>query len=247
MSRARYLVRFDDVCPTMNWDVWAKVEALLIERRIKPILAVVPNNQDPLLMTGPSQADFWARVRGWQKLGWTIALHGYEHRYVSANPGLIGINTRSEFAGLPRHLQLEKLKSGLAIFKDNGVTADAWVAPGHSFDAVTVALLVELGVQVISDGYFFRPVKALGVTWVPQQLWRFRLLPAGVWTVCYHANNFLQTDIDRLAGHLSQFSSRLTSVSELLLVNSPKHINLVDATFSWLWRLAIRSKRLLGW
>ena len=43
---AKYLVRFDDICPTMNWSVWEAVEEVLVEADIKPILAVIPDNQD---------------------------------------------------------------------------------------------------------------------------------------------------------------------------------------------------------
>src|SRR5260370_42375028 len=54
----------------------------LMARRLKPILAVVPDNQDPMLKVDAPVADFWDRVRQWQARGWTIALHGYQHRYV---------------------------------------------------------------------------------------------------------------------------------------------------------------------
>lgn len=67
MSRAaRYLVRFDDICPAMNWDMWGKIETVLRENGVKPILAVVPDNKDPLLDVGAPVSDFWERVRGWQ-------------------------------------------------------------------------------------------------------------------------------------------------------------------------------------
>src|SRR5256885_866914 len=42
---ARYLVRFDDLCPTMNWDVWKSVEEVLFRTGIRPLLAVIPDNQ----------------------------------------------------------------------------------------------------------------------------------------------------------------------------------------------------------
>ena len=76
---ARYLVRFDDICPTMNWAAWSRIETVLDRHGVAPILAVVPDNRDPKLMVDNSRADFWARVRGWQTKGWTIALHGFQH------------------------------------------------------------------------------------------------------------------------------------------------------------------------
>src|SRR5688572_15384620 len=44
MNNPQYLLRFDDICPTMNWRVWAEIESVLIQREIKPLLAVVPDN-----------------------------------------------------------------------------------------------------------------------------------------------------------------------------------------------------------
>ncbi len=92
---ARYLIRFDDICPTMNWAVWDSIEEYLIRYRVRPILAVVPDNQDPNLVIDPPRDDFWERVRHWQRMGYSIALHGYQHRYVSSNAGLLLLNHQS--------------------------------------------------------------------------------------------------------------------------------------------------------
>jgi predicted deacetylase len=247
MRSARYLIRFDDICPTMNWDVWKRVETLLLDANAKPILAVVPDNRDPHLAVMPARQDFWAQVRRWQGLGWCIALHGYEHRYETADAGLVGINRCSEFAGLPREIQRHKLQEALRIFTGNGVVANAWVAPGHSFDVVTVELLEEQGVKVISDGYFWRPVRHLGMTWVPQQLWRFRPMLGGVWTVCNHANAFGERDLQRLATDLERYRAKLTDVHELVGAGEPAGLTVLDRLFAWSWTRAVRAKRWLAW
>ena len=82
-SECRYLIRFDDICPTMNWAGWDAIESLLMRHSIRPILAVVPDNRDPKLIVDSPCADFWERVRKWQRAGYAIALHGYQHRYVN--------------------------------------------------------------------------------------------------------------------------------------------------------------------
>src|SRR5579863_9070115 len=56
---ATYLLRFDDLCPTMNWAVWQQIETALIEANVRPILAVVPDNKDPELSVGPERERFW--------------------------------------------------------------------------------------------------------------------------------------------------------------------------------------------
>ena len=53
MSDARFLLRFDDLCPTMNWAMWDAIEAHLVRMEVRPILAVVPDNRDPKLVAGP--------------------------------------------------------------------------------------------------------------------------------------------------------------------------------------------------
>jgi peptidoglycan/xylan/chitin deacetylase (PgdA/CDA1 family) len=212
---AHYLLRFDDICPTMNWSVWSRVEAILDEHGVLPIIAVVPDNQDSKLKVDAPRADFWAWVREKQARGWCIALHGYQHLYETADSGLLGINTRSEFAGLAADAQRNKLIRALEIFRTNGVKADAWIAPGHSFDATTVRLLVELGVDTISDGFFLRPVRHLDAYWIPQQFWHYRPMPSGLWTVCLHTNAYLDVEIDRLRNWLKVYGTRTISVAEI--------------------------------
>jgi len=141
----------------MNWRVWAEIESVLIQREIKPILAVVPDNQDPVLQVDPPVGDFWERVRTWRDRGWTISLHGFQHRYVSQNAGLVAIRKKSEFAGLPAEEQQKKLRRGVEILEREGITPRVWIAPGNTFDDTTVALLPEFGIRIICDGYFRFP------------------------------------------------------------------------------------------
>jgi len=186
---ARYLLRFDDLCPTMDWAAWDAVEALLVRHGVRPILAVVPDNRDPGLMVAPAAADFWERVRAWQARGWAIGLHGWQHTYVNREPGILRLNPFSEFAGLGYPEQYAKLRQGLELFRREGVRADAWIAPGHSFDHVTIRALHDLGLPVISDGMALAPYRdPSGALWVPQQFARMRAMPFGLWTFCYHIN-----------------------------------------------------------
>jgi predicted deacetylase len=241
---ARYLIRFDDICPTMDWDKWQQIEAILIAADVRPLLAVVPDNRDPALAVAAARPDFWERVRGWQARGWAIGLHGFQHRYVTGESGIVGVNARSEFAGLPIEQQRDKIQRGLALFREQGVTADAWVAPGHSFDENTVSVLRESGIHVISDGYFAAPVRIHGMSWVPQQLWRFRDLMAGTWTVCYHHNSMSSAQCAALAHDVRRFANRLTSLRGAL-----EHVRAVrpaDFLLARAWLAAIRAKRALA-
>lgn len=44
--RAKYIIRLDDVCPTMDISKWNKIESLVDKYKIKPIVAVIPDNKD---------------------------------------------------------------------------------------------------------------------------------------------------------------------------------------------------------
>src|SRR5687767_4013101 len=132
MNTPQYLLRFDDICPTMNWGVWTEIERILVGCGVKPVLAVVPDNRDPMLEVDLPVHDFWDRVRAWQKRGWTIALHGFQHRYVTPNAGICGLSNKSEFAGLRVEEQREKLRRAMEIFKREGIVARVWIAPGHT-------------------------------------------------------------------------------------------------------------------
>ncbi|HEU5295304.1 MAG TPA: DUF2334 domain-containing protein [Burkholderiaceae bacterium] len=241
---ARYVVRFDDICPTMNWPVWARLERILHRHRVRPVMSVVPDNRDPGLAVGPEVGDFWARVRAWQAAGWTIALHGHQHLYCTRSAGLIGINGFSEFAGLAEEAQRTKLEQGLSIFAREGVRADAWVAPAHSFDEVTVRLLVSAGVNVISDGFYWRPVTRLGAIWVPQQLWRVRSLPWGTWTVCYHHNHFDDAAIARFEGEIAAYADRIVGLREVA-AGDVAACGVLDRAFSSAWRIALKLRRAM--
>jgi predicted deacetylase len=183
----KFLLRFDDICPTMDWKIWNEVETILVEEGIKPILAVIPDNQDETLHDAEPNRHFWDRVRSWQTRGWTIGLHGYQHRYVTQDPGILGLRHYSEFAGLPLNEQQAKLVKALEIFRREGLRPKVWIAPAHSFDANTLLALASLGIRTISDGFALYPHRdSQGTFWIPQQLGKLRPVPSGVWTLCIH-------------------------------------------------------------
>jgi hypothetical protein len=201
----------------MNWEVWSALEPVLIERELKPILAVVPDNQDEILKVHPPANDFWDRVRSWQARGWTIGLHGFQHRYVSRHCGMVTARRTSEFAGIPPLEQENKLRQATDIFQTNGIKSRVWVAPGHSFDAATVSLLPKFGMDIISDGHFKFPfVCRKQMFWIPQQLSYFRPAPSGVWTVCQHINGWSRQTINRFLQDLERYGPKIGSVQETL-------------------------------
>lgn len=214
----------------MNWKVWAEVQNVLLEFKVAPLMAVVPDNRDPGLVVSDHNPKFWEQVREWQRLGWSIGLHGYQHTFATTNSGILGINNYSEFSGLPEAEQESKLRRALEIFAREGANPDVWVAPGHSFDHSTVKLLHALGLRQISDGFFLGPRRdKLGMLWIPQQLWRFRRMPLGIWTVCFHINTWNGDQISRFRADVERFSSDITDLKSVIVTHEATRFSAMEA------------------
>jgi len=193
--KAKYILRLDDACPTMDREKWGKIEVICDKYNIKPIVAVIPNNRDLKQMKNKEDPDFWERVKEWQSKGWYIALHGYEHVYITRHSGLLPFNRQSEFAGLSYEEQAEKIRKGWKVFQEKGIKAKIWVAPSHTFDENTLRVLkAYTDIEFISDGIAVFPFEKYGFKWIPQQFWRFRKMPFGVWTVCLHPNEMKEEE-----------------------------------------------------
>jgi predicted deacetylase len=230
----------------MDWESWDKVEKVLVSEGIRPILAVVPDNRDENLIFGKENEHFWSKVRTWKKMGWSIAIHGYQHLYQTNDPGLLGLNEYSEFSGLSYEQQSKKLQKALKIFESHDVKPNLWVAPAHSFDKVTVRVLSDLGIEVISDGFFKRPVKYMNMIWIPQQLWKFRHFRSGIWTVCYHVNGMKKEELERICSDLNQYNESIISLDYVLKNTSINSFTILDNVFSKVWVRLIKLKRILS-
>jgi predicted deacetylase len=195
----RYIIRLDDACPTMDWNKWNEIFRILDKYGIKPIVAVIPNNEDKNLIIDGYNNDFWSEVRKWNKRNYHIAMHGFNHKYISKNSGLIPMNDNSEFAGINIDIQREKIKKSWQIFKKNKVLPKIWIAPAHSFDKNTLKVLKEeTNIKIISDGVAFFPYTQYGFFWLPQQLWWYVEKKRGIWTICLHPNNMSDEQIKSL-------------------------------------------------
>lgn len=192
-------MRLDDAAEKMDLEKWNRMEKLLDEYNIKPLVGVIPNCKDPMMDCYEKDECFWNRVKNWENKGWTIALHGYEHVYCTEKEGLNPVNRRSEFAGLGLDEQKRKIREGVAIFKENGVDPKVFFAPSHTFDLNTIeALKEESDIEIISDTIAYKQYTEYGMTFVPQQSGMVRTLPFGLVTFCYHPNIMNDSDFDRL-------------------------------------------------
>lgn len=207
---AQYILRLDDASEYMDRGKWLRIEQLLDSYGVKPLVGVIPCNRDPLLAEQYERdGTFWDTVSRWQKKGWAIAMHGYDHRYITNNGGINPVNARSEFAGLPYEEQAEKIMDGVRIFREEGIEPTAFFAPSHTFDKNTVqALLLCSNIRVISDTVANRPYQRCGMTFVPQQSGRVRKLPFHTTTFCYHPNTMGENAFEHLNSFLRKYGGR---------------------------------------
>ncbi len=238
---AQYLLRFDDLCPTVSAARWQRCRELIEEFRLKPILAIIPDNQDPDLLHSPPDPKFWDQMRALESRGAAVGLHGYHHLCQSRARSLLGLHRHSEFAGISAGKQRLWIHEGLRILRSQGLTPRIWVAPRHGFDRQTLGALRAEGVFLVSDGFARVPFLRGGVTWIPQQLWAPAEKPEGIWTICIHANTVHRSQIAALRTFLADHSAQCTSIQQVLLRFQPTTLTLAERVYA---SIALRRRKL---
>lgn len=199
----KYLIRLDDACPTMDAAKWQRMEDILERYDVRPMVGVIPNNNDPKQKIDAEDPNFWDKVNKWSNKMWAIALHGYNHCYISEE-GLKGLNplwVRSEFAGLSLDEQKEKIRRGVDIMRMHGIDPKFFFAPSHTFDKNTlIALREESNIRIISDTIATEPYKDGDFIFIPQMGGHCAEMKlSGIWTFCLHPSamseeNFVATE-----------------------------------------------------
>ena len=80
----------------------------------------------------------------------------------------MGYGGNTEFANLPFEIQLNKLKLGMQIFREQNISVKVFFAPNHTFDQNTIKACKELGFKSIIDGYGIAPYNENGLIFFPQ-------------------------------------------------------------------------------
>lgn len=193
---ARYIIRLDDISWDMNHQNFEKVITIFRKYNIKPLIGVIPNNDDEQLKKIASKEnisldDFFRQIKLLQDTDkWEIAMHGYNHKYTEKNAGIFGINNRSEFAGLSLHEQNKKIVDGKKLFEEYGIKIVAFMAPSHSLDWNTVYALKNNGIYAITDGLALYPYRKKRMLFVPQLFPGPAKMKFGIITFCFHINNW---------------------------------------------------------
>jgi predicted deacetylase len=184
------LIRIDDVAENMNWSLMNKCEILFDQYNIKPLLGVIPANEDSELFAYEKNNDFWNKVRSWQKKGWEISMHGFSHVYdqETNKKDYFNYGGRSEFYGHDYLTQFSRIKKGLEKFEDRQIKIRSFFAPNHTYDENTFAALKKSGIKYVIDGYGLIPYTKYGLSFIPQLFYKEILLPFGIQSTQIHLN-----------------------------------------------------------
>lgn len=241
---ARYIMRLDDACERMNLENWQRIEELLDKYNIKPLIGVIPDCQDKEMEKYEKDIEFWSKVKKWEEKKWVIALHGYDHVYISREKGINPIHNRSEFAGVSYDIQKKKIKKGYNLLEKKGIITEVFFAPSHTFDLNTIrALKEETQIKIISDTIALKPYKKENMIFVPQQCGRVRNIPVGIVTFCYHPNNMKESEFLVLESFFKKHQSKFISILDINF-DSLKKINLIDLTLQKIYFFVRKIKNI---
>jgi len=209
-----YIFRLDDIAPNMNWEMMERVKKLFNMYNVRPILGIIPKNEDKDLKKYPlCDFDFWNEIKNLKSQGWEVAMHGYEHlydKYCKKND-YMGYGGNSEFVGHSFETQFKKLSLGLEVFKKQNVNVEIFFAPNHTFDYNTVIACKKLGFKSIIDGYGLTPYYDNEILFIPQLFYKLYSLPFGIQTIQLHTNYFSEKDYLELEKFVIKNKSKIIS------------------------------------
>lgn len=230
----KYLIRLDDACPTMDYSKWNRIFDLLDKYSIYPMVGIIPHNEDPKQMIDEYDPMFWEKARSWEKKGYAIALHGYNHCYISDNCGINPLWNRSEFAGVDYEIQCQKIRDGYSILKKNGLTPKYFFAPSHTFDENTLRALRDYtDIRIISDTIGTTPYKNDDFIFIPQLGGHcVDMKIRGIWTFCLHPSTMLDKDFELTESFIQKHKNKFISFNSLDFKNL-KGKSIFSRLLSW--------------
>ncbi len=220
-----YFIRLDDAAEFRDIDKWNQMEKMLVNHEIKPIFGIIPDCQDPDLTGYPKDDSFWETVKKWVDMGWTPAMHGYQHVFKTNEGGLNPVNDYSEFAGVSYVEQSKSISMGYDILKSHGIKAKIFFAPAHTYDTNTLRALKEnTDIRIISDTVADDVYYENDFYFIPQQAGAVRMLPFKITTFCYHPNTMSESDFQCLEVFIEAHSAEFENFPEFTLKKRKKSL-----------------------
>lgn len=189
---SKILIRFDDICPTMNFDQFQIAEKLMDKYGIKPLIGVIPDCKDKDLLISESNINFWNYIKSLQSKGYAVAMHGVNHVFDSSYKGVVNNRIGSEFSGHTLEQQVQKIQEGKRILQEHGIYTDKFFAPAHSYDDNTIRALSICGFKYMSDGKSVYAYEKYGVKLLPCRSGGCpKNLTSGYVTAVFHAHEWV--------------------------------------------------------
>ena len=211
----KYCFRLDDICETLDWNKFNRLKEIFNKYKVKPLLGVIPNNEDNSLIVNKPNPDYLKEIDLLVGKGWEVSIHGFKHLYCNKNPGILKYPNKSEFAGLSFEEQKEKINKGMLILEKKGIKTNIFMAPSHSFDAVTIEVLKSENIKYITDGFGLFPYKHHGIVFVPQQVANVREFLFGNITFCLHPNNLTEKNFQDIEIFLEKNHSKCVRFNDI--------------------------------
>ena len=68
---SQYILRLDDASDYMDTEKWQRMEDMLDKYGVKPLVGIIPDNQDSALVeTYKQDSEFWNKTARWKEKGW---------------------------------------------------------------------------------------------------------------------------------------------------------------------------------
>ena len=241
------IIRLDDAASFMDIEKWQRVEDILDKYKITPLVGVVPNIKDPkMIKKYQKDENFWQKVKKWENKDWIIAMHGYDHLYISKSGGLNPKCSVSEFAGIPLQIQEEKIKQGVKIFQKHNIFPKVFFAPSHTFDENTlIALKNNSDIRIISDTVSNDVYFKDDFYYVPQQIGHEANLPFKVVTICYHPNKMEEKDFIKFENFIKTNQNKiLSNKEEFNQIIKRRQLSIYDKLLSYCYIKLRRLRKL---
>ena len=237
------LIRFDDIAPNMNWKMMDKCEKLLNEYKIKPVIGVIPNNQDKELLTYEKREKFWEIVKQWQNKNWTVAMHGYTHVYdiETQKKDYFKYGGKSEFFGHSFQEQLSRLEKGKKIFEQNNIDINTFFAPNHTYDLNTFNALKKVGIYRVIDGYGLSPFIKNEMKFLPQLFYKLIFIPFGIQATQLHINYWKENDFENFEYFIKKNKEKIIDIDTAF---SKKNENLLIKILNIFVEPTLKFKRI---
>lgn len=237
-KKSTYIIRLDDASSKMNQENWTRMENILNQYNVKPIVGIIPDNLDPEFQAYEENPNFIDSIKRWDSKNWHLAIHGYNHLFQTNDSGINPVNAKSEFAGLPLEIQKIKIRKAYEFFLNINRIPKIFFAPAHTFDLNTLeAIRTETDIRIISDTIANDIYFENDFYFIPQQSGKVRKLPFKTVTFCYHPNTMKEKDFIELEQFIV---SNLENFKEIKLKKRKKSI--YDVLLSNLY-FAIRKRR----